>query len=189
MKPTGPAAFLFQKVFVFLSGSAIAVAARLQGAEIRPGAKISAGVYLGQGAFMAGRLELLVGSGSVLDVGASIHLYGGRVVLQEDVYLGPYSVVYGHGGVEIGKGSLISMHTSILSSQHKIQAGEAIASQSDRLLPTKVGEDVWIGAGSTIMGGVTIGDGSVIGAGSVVTKTIPAGVVAWGSPATVRRKR
>jgi len=33
--------------------------------------------------------------------------------------------------------------------------------------------------------GVTIGDGSVIGAGSLVTKDIPSGVLALGSPCRV----
>jgi maltose O-acetyltransferase len=38
------------------------------------------------------------------------------------------------------------------------------------------------------MQGVTIGDNTVIGAGSVVTRDIPAGVVAVGSPCRVLRK-
>ena len=36
----------------------------------------------------------------------------------------------------------------------------------------KVGNDVWIGVRTMVMGGVTIGDGAVIGAGSIVTKDI-----------------
>ena len=51
-----------------------------------------------------------------------------------------------------------------------------------------IGDDVWIGANSTVCGGVTIGKGSVIGAGSVVTKDIPEGVVAVGNPCRVLRK-
>ena len=51
-----------------------------------------------------------------------------------------------------------------------------------------IGDDVWIGAHSTVCGGVTIGKGSVIGAGSVVTKDIPEGVVAVGNPCRVLRK-
>ena len=39
-----------------------------------------------------------------------------------------------------------------------------------------------------VVGGVSIGDGSVIGAGSVVTKDIPAGVIAAGSPCKVIRE-
>ena len=54
--------------------------------------------------------------------------------------------------------------------------------------PITVGNNVWIGAGSTVLAGVTIGDNSVIGAGSVVTKSIPSGVVAVGVPCRIKRK-
>ena len=53
--------------------------------------------------------------------------------------------------------------------------------------PITVGNNVWIGAWSTILAGVTIGSGSVIGAGSVVKKSIPENVVAVGVPCKVLR--
>lgn len=55
-------------------------------------------------------------------------------------------------------------------------------------LPITVGNNVWIGAGTTVLGGVTIGDNTVIGAGSVVTKDIPANVIAVGVPCRVLRE-
>jgi galactoside O-acetyltransferase len=51
-----------------------------------------------------------------------------------------------------------------------------------------IGKNVWVGASVTILPGVTIGDNSVIGAGSVVTKDIPSGVLAYGSPCQVIRQ-
>ena len=51
----------------------------------------------------------------------------------------------------------------------------------------RIGRNVWIGAGVMIMPGVSIGDDAVIGAGSVVTKDIPAGTVAFGTPCRVVR--
>lgn len=50
-----------------------------------------------------------------------------------------------------------------------------------------VGNNVWFGAGVTVLPGVTIGDDSVIAAGSVVTRDIPAGVLAAGNPCRVLR--
>ena len=49
----------------------------------------------------------------------------------------------------------------------------------------KVGDHVFIGAGTTVLPGVTIGDGALIGAGSDQTHDVPAGAVAAGVPARV----
>ena len=56
-------------------------------------------------------------------------------------------------------------------------------------VPTKIGNDVWIGANSVVLAGVEIGHGAVIGAGSVVTRSIPPYAVAYGNPARVKRYR
>lgn len=56
-------------------------------------------------------------------------------------------------------------------------------------VPIKIGSDVWIGYGSTILSGVEIGDSSVIGAGSVVVNNIPSNSIAVGNPARVVGKR
>ena len=49
----------------------------------------------------------------------------------------------------------------------------------------KIGNDVFVGAGTIILPSVEIGDRVVIGAGSVVSKNIPANSVAVGNPAHV----
>lgn len=49
----------------------------------------------------------------------------------------------------------------------------------------KIGSRVFIGASTIVLPGVTIGDDVVIGAGCVVSKNIPSGSVAVGSPAKV----
>jgi len=48
---------------------------------------------------------------------------------------------------------------------------------------TKIGHDVWIGCGVTIISGCNIGNGTVIGAGAVVTKDIPPYEIWAGVPA------
>ena len=47
--------------------------------------------------------------------------------------------------------------------------------------------DVWLGTGCIVCAGVEIGEGTIVAAGSVVTKSLPAGVLAGGTPARVIR--
>ncbi len=49
----------------------------------------------------------------------------------------------------------------------------------------KIGNNVFIGAGTIVLPGVEIGNRVVVGAGSVVTKSIPENSVAVGNPAKV----
>ncbi|MEL6134029.1 MAG: CatB-related O-acetyltransferase [Bacteroidota bacterium] len=54
---------------------------------------------------------------------------------------------------------------------------------------TRIGNDVWIGFGATIMPGVEIGDGAIIATKAVVTKDVPPYTIVGGSPAQPIRKR
>lgn len=127
------------------------------------------------------------GTGAWIEQGVVLHAFGGSIRLGKNIFLGPHAVIYGHGGVTIGDDALISMHCRILSSNHAVPPlGEDIRAQPDILLPTRIGRDVWLGAGVTVLGGVTIGDGCVVGAGAVVTKDLPVGAIAYGTPATIR---
>jgi len=54
---------------------------------------------------------------------------------------------------------------------------------------TIIGNDVWFGHESMIMGGVTIGDGAIIAARSVVVKDVAPYTIVGGNPAKVIRKR
>jgi acetyltransferase-like isoleucine patch superfamily enzyme len=58
-----------------------------------------------------------------------------------------------------------------------------------RVLPTKIGNDVWIGSGAKIKSGITIGDGAVIGAGAVLTRDVVPYSIVGGVPAEVIRNR
>ena len=49
--------------------------------------------------------------------------------------------------------------------------------------PVLIGDNVWIGGSSVILGGVTIGNNAVIAAGSVVTKDVEENAVVGGNPA------
>ena len=52
-----------------------------------------------------------------------------------------------------------------------------------------IGNDVWIGANSLILGGIEIGNGAIVAAGSVVTKNVPPYAIVGGVPAKVIKFR
>lgn len=58
-----------------------------------------------------------------------------------------------------------------------------------KLLPTIIGNDVWIGQGSIIRAGMRVGDGAIVAAGSVVVKDVPPYAIVGGNPARFIRMR
>ena len=164
--------------------------ARRTGAAIGADCILDPGAEAWHGLMLARRGRISMGAHCQLGRGALLHPWGGSIRLGCNVFLGPYVVVYGHGGVEIGDQALISMHCRILSSNHAIPPpGIDIRTRPDEMLPTKIGRDVWLGAGVTVLGGVEIGDGCVVGAGAVVTRDLPSHTISWGNPAQVVRER
>lgn len=162
---------------------------RRAGVELDPSVTLGRAVILRPG-HLARRGRIRLGAGCQLETGALLEAWGGHITLGKNVFLGPYTVIYGHGGVEIGDDTLIAMHCRIVSSNHALPpVGTPIRTQPDELRPTRVGRDVWFGAGVTLLGGVTVGDGCIIGAGSVVTADLARGSIAVGVPAQVVRQR
>lgn len=125
-----------------------------------------------------------------LSKGVTIDCYGGKVKTGNNVYIGPYTVIYGHGDVEIGDNVLIAPGCRIISSNHAVpERTMLINQQPDYKQAIIIGNDVWLGADVKVLAGVEIGDGCIIGAGSVVNKTIPPYSYAVGVPAKVIKER
>jgi serine acetyltransferase len=135
-----------------------------------------------------GRVVVL--EGVVLSDGVILAPYGGSIHLSEGVFVGPYCVLYGHGGLDIGKNTMIAGHCLLIPSNHSFELTDVpIKDQQATSIGISIGEDVWIGAGVKILDGVNIGKGCVVGAGSVVTKSLPEYSIAVGVPAAIRGKR
>jgi maltose O-acetyltransferase len=83
--------------------------------------------------------------------------------------------------IEIGDDVILAPRVHILA--HDASTKNLI--NYTRIANVKIGNTVFIGAGTIVLPGVIIGDNVVIGAGSVVTKSIPSNSVAAGSPAKV----
>lgn len=163
---------------------------RLQGITISRQVSIKLSTHLSRGFLNGKKGKVEIAPRCELSKGVVIKAHGGLVQLHENIFIGEYVCIYGHGNVEIGENTLIAMHSCIISANHTIPDKKTlIRSQGDILLPIKIGADVWIGAGCKILGGITIGNGCIIGAGSVVTKSLPEYSIAVGVPAKVIKYR
>ena len=113
--------------------------------------------------------------------------YGYNITIGDFFYSNHNMIITDGAKVTFGDNVFVAPNCCFTTAQHAIdpemrKAGIEIAK------PITIGNNVWIGAGSTILAGVEIGDNTVIGAGSVVTKSIPSNVVAVGVPCKVMRQ-
>ena len=102
---------------------------------------------------------------------------GSNLIIQKGVIIDPnyfMHIVIGDN-VEIGAGAHIYAHDGSVEGHLNYT----------KIGLTRIGNNVFIGAGTIVLAGVSIGNDSIIGAGSVVSKDIPSDVVAAGNPAKV----
>lgn len=83
----------------------------------------------------------------------------------------------------------MSTHPFIYDSKFGIAQEDANIKNERFEKPIEIGNDVWIGANSTILRGVRIGDGAIIAANAVVTKDVPPYAIVIGVPAKVYKYR
>ena len=90
--------------------------------------------------------------------------------------------------IELGDHVVVSSHTQFITHDGGTWVFDDLADLPHSMNvygKIKVGNNVFIGIGCTILCNVAIGDNCVIGAGSVVRSNIPADSVAFGNPAKV----
>ena len=93
-------------------------------------------------------------------------------------------MIFDSAFVTIGDRVLIGPNVTLTTDTHET----GVESRRQGILfarPISIGDDCWIGAGTTVLAGVEIGKGCTIGAGAVVNKHIPEYSLAAGIPAKV----
>jgi acetyltransferase-like isoleucine patch superfamily enzyme len=83
--------------------------------------------------------------------------------------------------IQVGRNCIIGYNTTILTHEYLIR--------EYRLGDVVIGDEVMIGANSTILPGVVIGDGAVVAAGSVVHKDVAPGNFVGGNPIRIIREK
>jgi maltose O-acetyltransferase len=123
--------------------------------------------------------------------------YGENVYLGANTFVNVGCVFLDSAEIRIGANGLIGPGVQLLTASHPLRAADRIVPVEQRTpgqspyrthaAPVRVGDNVWIGAGTLVLPGVTIGDNVTIGAGSVVTADVPADTLALGQPCRVVR--
>ncbi len=114
----------------------------------------------------------------------------GYIRMGDNVEIGPYSVLWGAGGITIGNNVHIGAHVCITAHESR-QVDPARTEVFEPLefdfAPVVIEDHVLICSGTQIIPGVTIGHHAMIGAGAVVVGDIPPYALAVGCPARVIR--
>ena len=135
---------------------------------------------------LLGQLLGAVGEGCWIEPPLYVN-WGSRIALGDHVYANTGLTVIDDTFVTIGSHVMLGPRVTISAASHPVDPElRRQAYQYD--LPVVLEENVWVGAGATILPGVTIGKISVIGAGSVVDRDMPPDVVAAGVPCRVLRE-
>ncbi|MCC6603880.1 MAG: acyltransferase [Anaerolineae bacterium] len=135
-------------------------------------------VVLAEGVHLYADITIETGEGGAVALGAETHVQAG---CHFSAYL---------GSIKIGRRVEIAPNCLFYPYNHGTDPGQPVRSQPlESRGDIVIEDDVWLGAGVTVLDNVHIGQGAVIGAGSVVTQNIPANTVAVGAPARILKSR
>ena len=115
----------------------------------------------------------------------------GFVEMGDHSHVDQFCVLYGQGGLSIGRDCAIASGVLIYSQTNADSKQDVtpVSQQPTAYAPVSIGDGCWLGAGVRIISGVTLGDGCHVGTGAVVISDLPPFSVAVGVPAKVIKQR
>jgi acetyltransferase-like isoleucine patch superfamily enzyme len=141
------------------------------GARVRGADRISAGrnVYLDHGAYLNP---------------STVNNARGFIKLGDNVEIGPYSVLWGGGGLTIGNNVHLGAHVHVTTQQGRpVEPSQESVPLVVDVAPVTIEDHVLVYSGAIIVPGVRIGHHAVIAAGAVVARDVEAGGFVGGVPA------
>ncbi|MBO8202291.1 sugar O-acetyltransferase [Streptomyces smyrnaeus] len=112
--------------------------------------------------------------------------YGLHLDLAERVFINQNCTFLDYAGIRLGERVMVGPKATLITVGHPVDPEERRGWLSGA--PIDVADNVWIGAGATILPGVSIGRDAVVAAGAVVADDVPAASLVTGDKATVHRQ-
>ena len=96
--------------------------------------------------------------------------------------------------IHVGNHVMFGPNVTVLGGNHNVsEVGRYMTDVTEKRPGDDMGvtieDDVWVGAGATLLSGVTVARGSIVAAGAVVTKSFPPYSIIGGVPARLIRPR
>jgi acetyltransferase-like isoleucine patch superfamily enzyme len=131
-----------------------------------------------------------IGSGAFIGRNTIFNCKNGDIILGDNANFGPNCQIFSANKVEFGKNALIASYTYFVGGTHNFDSTDkSPLEQGRQALGITIGDNIWVGAGASVLDGVKIGRDCIIGTGAVVNSNIPAFSIAVGMPAKVIKDR
>ncbi|WP_079570474.1 sugar O-acetyltransferase [Krasilnikoviella flava] len=111
--------------------------------------------------------------------------HGLNLDVAEGVFVNQNCTFLDYAGIRLAERVMVAPRVTFITVGHPVDTDDRKVWLTGG--PIDVAENVWIGAGATILPGVSIGRDSVIAAGSVVADDVPPRSLVTGGKAAVRR--
>jgi acetyltransferase-like isoleucine patch superfamily enzyme len=112
--------------------------------------------------------------------------HGLHLELAERVFINQGCTFLDYAGIRLAERVMVAPNVTFITVGHPVDTDDRRVWLTGG--PIDVAENVWIGAGATILPGVSIGRDAVIAAGAIVAEDVPARSLVTGSKAAVRRQ-
>lgn len=153
------------------------------------------GVRFGNGVLIRGADRIRCADGVFIDHRAYLNASlvndrRGFIQVGENVEIGPFSAIWGGGGVTIGNDVHIGAHVHITSMEGRQIAPETTDPYAPLHIdcsPVVIEDHVLVYSGAVLVPGVRIGHHACVGAGAVVIEDVPPYALVAGVPARVIR--
>jgi len=125
-----------------------------------------------------------IGHGVIVRPTAQI-TYPWKLAIGDYAWIGDDVVLYTLGEIEVGAHAVVSQRSYLCTGSHDY----ARPTFDIYAKPIRIGEQAWLATDVFVAPGVQVGAGTVVGARSSIFNSLPAGVIARGTPAQVVGRR